>query len=400
MRKKLRYFILTLSAILVIAGFSNVKECSAIDFVEDHNHADHAVIHGNTHIDDVDVKTENPTNIQNNDTALIQNDDDTEKNEEKPAFIAIVTFNKGRNKIVRKDSTIEKCKIDLTLFEGDKIEVSKRGKVSIVYKKSGIYYALKPEETLVISAKDEAAKQEIDLSKVNEAIVKNINSNDGKPIISAVAGTRERKDPNHPFPLTLRNTHVLFTDKIEFAWEAPEGLNLKDKDNPIKFKVHLLHKGDEIKTFTTESTSLILELKKHNLQPGTLYYWYVERTDMPRVATVKPFFKVLTEDESNKINKVLKSIEELKTDDMDGSYLVMQTRVLLENSLFQKAIATLTKCYAMVPGEEGLLETINKTYQAQGFYPEDIERFIKALKKKHPEETEDDEKSANQTQPK
>jgi len=85
---------------------------------------------------------------------------------------------------------------------------------------------------------------------------------------------------------------------------------------------------------------------------------------------------------------------------MDGSYLVMQTRVLLENSLFQKAIATLTKCYALVPGEEGLLETINKTYQAQGFYPEDIERFIKALKKKHPEETKDGEKPANQTQPK
>ena len=391
MKRNFRFFLLTVSAILVIAAFANVKECSAIDFVDNHDHSQH---------DNFDNASDNAINPAENstDTELIQdNGTDKEENAE-AAFIAIVTFNQGRNKVTRKDGTIAKCQIDLTLFEGDKIEVHKRGKVSIVYKKSGIYYALKPEETLIISAEDETKKQEIDLTKVNEAIVKNINSNNGKPIISAVAGTRERKDPNHPFPLSLRNTNIMFTDKLTFTWEAPDGLNLKDEKNPIKFRVHILHKGEELKVFTTEGATLTIEMAKNGLVAGELYYWYVERTDMPRIATVKPFFKVMTKDETESVNKILTALDALKTDENDGSYLVMKARVMMEKALFQDAIATLKKCYAMIPGDEGLLDAMDKTYQAQGFYPEDIQRFIKALKEAHPV-IDDENAEGNQTQP-
>ena len=404
MNKKTEFVILGIIAVSAFLCFFCVDKCLATEI-------NSMSISSNTNttitVPNQDFE-QNVVKIDFNDNSVLFQNGDKSKddNADTEKFLAIITFSKGRNKVFRKDGTLDKCKVDLTLFEGDKIVVSKSGKVSIVYKKSGIYYALKPEETLIISVSDEAEKQKIDLSKVNEAIVKNINSNDGKPILSAVAGTRERKDPNHPFPISPRNTHLFHADKVLFTWETPDGLNLNDAETKDKvlYKLHLFFEGKEIGTFTTESTSIALEIEKVGIKPGILYYWYVERTDMPRVAQVKPFFKVIPVEESDKIKKLLESIEKLKTDDQDGTCLVLTSRILLENSLFQDALEKLVKCYKMTPGDEGLLESIDRIYKAMGFFPDDIERFVNKLKDKYPtDESDNNEKPVDgeqQTKPK
>ena len=235
---------------------------------------------------------------------------------------------------------------------------------------------------------------------------KNIISNDGKPILSAVAGTRESKDPNHPFPISPRNTHLLHSNKVILSWEAPDGLNLSDTEAKVTYKLHLLYEGEEIGTFTTESTSIALEIDKVGIKPGMLYYWYVERNDMPRVAQVKPFFKVLPKEESIKLEKLLESVTKLKTDAQDGTWLVLKSRILMEKSLFQDALENICKCYKMAPGDEGLLESIDRIYKAMGFFPDDIARFVKMLKEKYPAEdleSDTEEKPDNdnqQTKPK
>ena len=138
------------------------------------------------------------------------------------------------------------------------------------------------------------------------------------------------------------------------------------------------------------------------MKPGTLYYWYVEIADLPRVALGKHFFKVLPKVESDKLTKILESILKMKTVESDGTYLVLMSRILLENSLFQDGLEKLVNCYKMAPGDEGLTESIERTYKAMGFFPDDIARFIKMLKEKYPSNEDDDKayEDDQQTKPK
>ncbi len=336
------------------------------------------------HPENKSAGNEPSTQIQNNDT-------NKNKTQTKPAdkteaaFVAIVSFCKGRNKILRASGVLERCKTNSTLVEGDKVLVSSRGRVTLVYKKTGLYKTLKPNEEFVVTAKEETAVQKVDAKKVNKAMVKNIKTSGEQPIISAVAGTRERRDPNQPLPLRQRNTYLLFSEQIQFVWEAPD---LKGKNIKIAYKLHILHKGKEIYTFTTDKNSCKIEIAKAKIKPNLLYYWYVERVDMPKIATVKPLFKLLDSKKSSEIKKVLASNASLTSDSADGAPFVLNARYLAENLLYQQALDNFVTAYKLAPGDEGVIEAIRKTYKIMGFFKRDIDRFIEALKKQYPEPPE------------
>ena len=313
-------------------------------------------------------------------------DDDKDKKDKN--FVAVITFNKGkRNKVIKTDGSIARCAVNRTIKEGDKIKVSSRGKITIVYKKTGLYRTLKPGEEHVVSVKDESAETTDGKKLINKEMMKNIKKSKDELILAAVAGTRERRDPNQPFPISPRNTLLLQSTKIVLVWETPDNKASK-KTKEINYRIHILRKGKEI--FSAESTKNTYELdvKQVKLKKDTLYMWYVERTDMPKVAIVKPLFKFVSDEITKEMNQVLDTNLALTSDKEDGGPYVLNARYLAEKKVYKLALDYYVECYILSPGEESLLKAIEETYEVMGFYPKDIKRFIETLKKKYPVQPE------------
>ena len=319
--------------------------------------------------------------------ADIQAQDADKSEAEKAKSIATVTFNKGRNRIIKPDGAFQKCIIDAVLFEADKISVSSNGKVTIVYIKTGLFKTFNADEEVVISANDETKEQEIDASKVSQAMLENIHGNADKPILAAVAGTREHRDPNQPFPISPRNTLLLFTDKITFSWQNPD-IAAKAGVTKTKYKLHIFNKGVEIQVIDCENNSFELDMKKYDLKFNELYYWFVERTDLPRVAPVKPMFIVTSSDVSAKIRGITDETSELTTDAEDGSPFLLNAKFLVQKLYYQLAVENFVQCYKLSPGDEGLIAGLKDAYKLMGFYAAEIDIFINQLKEKYPAQPE------------
>lgn len=293
------------------------------------------------------------------------------------AYLARIAFSSGRNLVKKVDGRFVRVETDTKLVEGDVVRVSSQGRVTIVFNPSGIYQTIGAGEEYTVTMQAQAAVQAADPGRANEAMIDSLRQRD-QATFAAVGGTRERRDPGQPFPLYPRNTLLLPATQVELIWEAPDG------QNP-GYIVVIFCEGRQIGRFETREPRLVVTADRVAFEPSRLYYWYVMRADRPRVPAVKPMFKIMSDSVRAELMAQFDTIR-VRAKVADEAMLKFSYAAVLANEMvFADALQNLRDLYALSPGDTGLLRAIRNAYRQMGFFPEDIDRFVRELRRQHPE---------------
>lgn len=293
------------------------------------------------------------------------------------AAIATITYANGRNRVKRaSNGKLERAETDTKLFEGDVVTVVQGGRITVVYTASGIYQNINAGESGAISVNAQASGA-ANAQRVNPGTLDVVQDN-SQGSLAAVGGTRERRNPRQPFPLSPRNTLLRPTDRIDLTWEAPDG-------GAPNYSVYVFCEGRRVYVAETPKTYVPLPKSVLELEPGRLYYWYVTRSDEEHMPTVKPMFKVLAKEQAAAMDARLQANLQLATAANDPAPLYLNARVLEQELVLDEAVDIYRKLYAANPGDSGLITALRGAYRKMGFYWEDVDRFVALLRRANPE---------------
>lgn len=297
--------------------------------------------------------------------------------------VARVSFSSGRNLVYRSDESIERAEVDMALGEGDRIEVSSRGKLTLVYAETGLFQPVGAGETVTITAAINNSDQARDMDRVNEYLVETLIEGEGGSTLAAVGGTRTRRDPRRPFPLSPRNSAVL-AGAVTFAWQAPD---LVDRE-PFAYRLRILREGRVIHDIETLGTVVTIQPATLRFEADTLYMWYVTLVDDLEEPAFKPCFQPLSEADGQALRAQLEANGALISDAADGTAHMLNGLALERALAFNAALDEYIEAYKLAPGDAGTIGRLRRVYRAMNWVTDDASTALADLAEQHPAEDE------------